>query len=64
MTDHNLILHVLLKAKPALDVVPGVLMDEGETLSVRVVSNIIVEVMLQLDLESYGVWTGYGVVSK
>ena len=31
---------------------------------VRVVLNIIVQVMLQLDLESYGVWTGYGVVSK
>ena len=31
---------------------------------VRVVSNIIVQVRLQLDLESYGVWIGYGVVSK
>ena len=31
---------------------------------VRIVSNIIVQVRLQLDLKSYGVWTGYGVVSK
>ena len=34
------------------------------TMDVRVVSNIIVQVRLQMDLESYGVWIGYGVVSK